>query len=76
MRRLREWKEKWGVIVLCLVAAGAFTGVLYLVHESHDRPTAEQFCKGHGGVRNLDVGGFYATPVATCMDGTAGRVWL
>lgn len=71
------FRSQWKPLSLIAAAAIAFTAVAYVVHESHARPTANEFCEGHGGVRFLDAGGgFYSVSAATCMDGTAGRVWL
>lgn len=74
MARIRRWGG-WP-LVLAIVASIAFVGILSLVYESHAHPNANEFCAGHGGVRNLDPGGFYTPSAATCNDGTAGRVWL
>lgn len=67
-----EWKTLAAIVTFSIT----FAALLFVIHESHAHPTANQFCEGHGGVRNLDAGGFYSPPAATCNDGTAGRVWL
>jgi hypothetical protein len=67
-----EWRPLLGIIV------GAIIFVLFLaaIYNLHDHPTANEFCRGHGGVSYLDAGGFYSPPAATCKDGTAGQVWF
>lgn len=75
--RLRSWlTSEWRPLFGIVLGSVAFVAILMVASGSHAHPDANEFCRGHGGVRNLDAGGFYAPPTATCMDGTAGRVWL
>lgn len=73
----RKWlTTEWRPLVAIVGGSIAFVLILAAIYNSHPHPTAEEFCRGHGGVRNLDAGGFYTPPAATCKDGTAGRVWF
>lgn len=71
--RLSERRKFFLFIAAVVVFAVAF--VLLLVSVAGDRPTPDEFCAGHGGVRHLDAGGFYTPAAATCRDGHAGTVY-
>jgi hypothetical protein len=59
------------VVVVIVVGGIVLAGLL----GGQDRPSPDEFCAGHGGVRYLDAGGWATPAAATCRDGHAGKVY-
>lgn len=66
------WRFKLAFILALLLIAAAFT---YAATHAHPRPSPDEFCADHGGVRYLSAGGWATPDTATCRDGHAGNVW-
>jgi hypothetical protein len=66
------WKFTLGFILALLLIAGATT---YAATHARPRPTPDESCAGHGGVRYLIAGGWATPDTATCRDGHAGNVY-